>query len=328
MTRMLTVYLDQAKWIDLSAARVGRVKGARFAEALDVARQALSMELVEFPLSTGHYIETWRASNEDRRRRLAETMIELSQGRTLARPPDLCDSELDALIAAIAEKPPARPPWPPLGWGFLHASGSIPDMPRAGVDLRFELEHLARRPEGYLGHGGGHRDFGEVYREGEEGLLAGGELEGRPQSLREAVVAASAVVEIHENIGWALERAGLPLDALGPLGVAGPGLDEEEGAGLIPDLLPVARGFIAKLPTRDATLRLRLLRHQNPATRWEANDMVDIAYLACAVVHCDVVVTEKQWVHELKRSGLLEQYRTEAIHDVADLPSVFVDAVG
>jgi hypothetical protein len=24
--------------------------------------------------------------------------------------------------------------------------------------------------------------------------------------------------------------------------------------------------------------------------------MIDIAYLACAVVHCVVVVTEKQWV--------------------------------
>jgi len=73
---------------------------------------------------------------------------------------------------------------------------------------------------------------------------------------------------------------------------------------------------------------MRLLRHQNPGTKWESNEMVDIAYLACAVVHCDLVVTEKQWVHELKRSGLLEQHGTQAMHDVAELPSVLADLVG
>src|SRR4051794_16493337 len=99
MVGMLTVYLDQAKWINLSTARVGRVDGARFIGALDVARQALAMGLVQFPLSTGHYIETWRASDSDRRRRLAETMIELSQGLSLAKPPDLCDNELDLFIS-------------------------------------------------------------------------------------------------------------------------------------------------------------------------------------------------------------------------------------
>jgi hypothetical protein len=97
---------------------------------------------------------------------------------------------------------------------------------------------------------------------------------------------------------------------------------------LLNELLPVARKFITELPTRDAALRLRLLRHENPAIEWESNDMFDIAYLACAVVHCDVIVTERQWVHELTRSGLLREHRTQALHDVAGLPGVLVAAVG
>jgi hypothetical protein len=323
---MITVYLDQAKWIDLGLARVGKAAGARFSGALDVARQALSMGLVEFPLSNGHYIETWRASDPDRRRRLAQTMIELSRGRTLANPPVLCDNELDSLIAEVAERPPARPPWPPLGWGFPHASGAMHDMPRSAVDLKLETEFLATRPTGYLDHGRGHLDFAEAYKEGEAGLLSGG-LADKSRSVQEDVVAVSAVVEIRENIIWALERAGLPPDALGSLGLAAENLGAEEGAKLVPELMSASRAFIAMLPTRDAALRLRLLRHQNPATKWEANDMVDIAYIACAVVHCDVVVTEKQWVHELKRSGLLKQHGTQAIHDVAELPSILVGAV-
>jgi hypothetical protein len=70
-----------------------------------------------------------------------------------------------------------------------------------------------------------------------------------------------------------------------------------------------------------------LRRHQNPNSKWESNDMVDIAYLACAVVHCDVVVTEKQWVHELRGSGLLRDHGTEAFSDVAELPTVLVEMV-
>lgn len=325
---MLTVYLDQAKWINLSAARVGRADGAPFVAAFDAVRQARAMGLVEFPLSTGHYIETWRASDPDRRRRLAETMIELSQGRTLAKPPDLCDNELDVVISKISGMQSPRDPWPPLGWGFLHASGTIPGTVRSQVALDLEVEHLAQRPEGYLAHGGGHRDFAELYRQGEQGLLAGDELLAQPPSVREAIVAVSAVMEIHENIGWALERAGLPADSLGPIGTARPELPAQQGAKLVSELLPVARAFIGELPTRDAALRLRLLRHQNPATKWECNDMVDVAYLACAVVHCDLVVTEKQWVHELKRSGLLERHGTRAMHKVAELPSVLMHLVG
>ena len=267
----------------------GRVDGARFAPALDVARQSISMGIVQFPLSTGHYIETWRTGNPDRRRRLAQTMVELSEGRTLAKPPVLCDNELDAFISRVSGARSSREPWPPLGWGFGHASGLMPDLPRSGVELDVELEHLAERPDGFLEHGRGHREFGDLYRDGEEGLGSGGD--GRSTELQEAIIAGSAVMEIHENIGWALGRAGLARDALGPIGLTSPDLAPEHAADVLNDLLPLARGFIAQLPTRDAALRLRLLRHQNRTKRWESNAMGDIAYLACAVVHCDVVIT-------------------------------------
>jgi hypothetical protein len=76
---MVTIYRDEAKWIDLGRAMHGRPGGERFRAALDVARHCLVMELVEFPLSVGHYIETWRAGDPSRRRRLAQTMLELSR---------------------------------------------------------------------------------------------------------------------------------------------------------------------------------------------------------------------------------------------------------
>jgi hypothetical protein len=322
---VVTVYLDQAKWIDLARALHGRSDGERFRDALDVARHSVAMGMVEFPLSTGHYIETWRVGDLSRRRRLAKAMIELSQGRTLARPPDLCDTELDALLARTAGGPVPRPPWPPLGWGFAHASGLTPDFRRSQLDLDHELRHLAQRPDGFEGHGRGHREFGDRYRDGERQLVARDYQ--LPADLDEAVIASSAVLEIHENVAGALERAGLPAEVLGPIGRARPDLPREQIHEVVNGLLPVARAFIAELPTREAALRLRLQRHKNPNARWESNDMVDIAYLACAVVHCDIVATEKQWVHELRQSGLLEDHGTHALNDIATLPEVLVELV-
>ena len=45
---------------------------------LEVTRQMPSSRLAQFPLSTAHYIETWRATDPARLRRLAEAMLELS----------------------------------------------------------------------------------------------------------------------------------------------------------------------------------------------------------------------------------------------------------
>lgn len=324
---MVSVYLDQNKWIDIARAMHGRADGEQYRIALDVAQQSVSMGLVRFPLSMAHYIETWRQSDAARRGRLAQTMLAISRGSALARPPDLCDNELDALLARIGDTTLPREPWPPLGFGFGHAAGLTHKLTETDIDQQIELQHLSQRPDEFLNYGRGHKEFGERYRAGEQQLAKGSEERDEGKDMHEAVIATSAVMEIHENIGWALDRAQIPADALGPIGRVRPDLPEEQVHATVNEALPVARAFIAELPTRDAALRLRLLRHQDRSLRWKPNDLNDIAYLACAVVHCDVVVTEKQWVHELGRSGLLADHGTRAMHDVSELPAVLAEIV-
>lgn len=302
----------------------GRPGGEPFREALDIARHSAEAGLVSFPLSTAHYIETWRAGDPQRRRRLAQTMIELSRARTIARPPDLCDNELDAFLARAFPGIPTQKPWPVFGWSYGHVTHLSSNITEGMVHLGLEVQQLAERPAGFDHYGRGHRDFADLYRDGEQGLADWSRSGVEVPELREAILAASAVVEIYENIEWALGRAGLPRDALGPIGHARPDLPGDRVHEILNQLLPIAQGFIRELPTRDAALRLRAMRHQNPETKWESNDLNDIAYLACAVVHCDVIVTERQWVHELRRSGLLEKHATEAIDDVRKLPEVLV----
>jgi len=77
------VYLDQNKWIDLSRAHHGDPLGAPFEDALAAVSQAVSDGTASFPLSAGHYFETWKQRKRDPRRALAEVMSNLSQHRTI-----------------------------------------------------------------------------------------------------------------------------------------------------------------------------------------------------------------------------------------------------
>jgi hypothetical protein len=98
-----------------------------------------------------------------------------------------------------------------------------PNVPREALDLAIELAHLANRPPGFDDYGRGHREFGDLYRHGEEVLAAGRQRDARSPEMSEAVLAVSAVLEIWENIDWAIQRAGLPGEALGPIGRVRPG---------------------------------------------------------------------------------------------------------
>ncbi|MGY0497431.1 hypothetical protein ACWZHB_02905 [Nocardia sp. FBN12] len=66
---MLRVYLDQAKWVDLSKYRAGRLDGAWFRDVDTVASEAVRSGHVSFVLSFAHYYETHR--RRDTQSRLA-----------------------------------------------------------------------------------------------------------------------------------------------------------------------------------------------------------------------------------------------------------------
>jgi hypothetical protein len=292
----LTVYLDQAKWIDLARAAHGRPGGEKFADMLASVRRASAAQTVNFPLSSGHYIETWRQTDDRRRRRLAETMIELSRCVTMASPPVLCNAEIDLYLQDRYGKPTVRRECPVFGLGLAHTTEFAP-MHTAPLDPMRELELLARRPTGFLPHGRGHREFADAYAEAAQGLADFLGRETHPLQL----LAMTAVAEIHENIFGALARADLPQELFTTF------------------LMDEPSEFISSLPTRAAALRLREARHRNRDRKWESNDMNDVAYLACAVVHCDVIVTENLWGDMLCQSGLAAEHATTILTDLRDL---------
>ncbi|MGX5653243.1 hypothetical protein ACWKWC_00520 [Geodermatophilus nigrescens] len=102
------------------------------------------------------------------------------------------------------------------------------------------------------------------------------------------------------------------------------GLDPEDFPGLLG-----ARGlleFVDDLPTRYVTNVLRRAKHVQLQQPWEPNDFIDIVALPVPAVYCDIVVTEKQWVHHLWLGKVEERFDTQLLSDTAKLTDVLVAA--
>ncbi|MGI8699918.1 MAG: hypothetical protein ACR2JU_01685 [Nocardioidaceae bacterium] len=88
------------------------------------------------------------------------------------------------------------------------------------------------------------------------------------------------------------------------------------------------KGLIAfdDLPTRYVTNVLRSAKHRQGQQRWEPNDFIDIVALPVPAVYCDVLVTEKQWAHQMRQGKVPDRYATTVLSRVDDLVEVIVSA--
>lgn len=80
--------------------------------------------------------------------------------------------------------------------------------------------------------------------------------------------------------------------------------------------------FVDDLPTRNVTNLMRSVKLRQTQQNWELNDFNDLAALPVAAVYCDVVVTEKQWVHWMRQGDVDKRYKTKLLSDTAGLADV------
>lgn len=116
------VYLDQRDWIALARQHYGLIRDDGLAGVLAMVREASAAGHASFPLSSAHYIETYRHRDPGRRQRLGAFMAEISRFHTIASAPDLLDAELHVAICSIANMEPGCRPTP-FGRGARHAFG-------------------------------------------------------------------------------------------------------------------------------------------------------------------------------------------------------------
>jgi hypothetical protein len=229
---------------------------------------------------------------------------------------------LDAALYSRFGKPDDPRPLQPFGMGVWFAMGTEEHRYQVPADAdlppgrRYEFELWANeflQAAMIMGPNEGqavpgmvennfYLDIPRKYAQGETRLSAS--LRSAATSAqRDDWVTASELVDILDPLNRALERAKI---------TTGESEDLSSKEGLI-DLLD-------DLPSRAVAVELRKQRHANYQTRWDPNDLEDIAALSVAVPYCDVVVTERQWCHLLHASGLDERFETHLISDVPHLP--------
>jgi hypothetical protein len=321
---MKRVYLDQKDWINLSRANQGLPSGAKFADALLVARAGVAQGLTSFPLSLIHYMETYHRNDWKSRFDVADVMAELSHFHTIASPTGVVPAEIDRALQARFGRPVKPRPLQVFGHGLRHAANdesfqfSIPgDLP-IGQETRIEFERdiaddweramlrgpAVNMPLAWLDTHA-HRQVEKTYQQNEQALTQ--KLKqtgwGKGDELRRFML-ASGLIDILDPLLEALERAQISLVEFLDL--------DRDGA----------TAFLQDVSSRWVLFEMRRDLHARGVH--EEGDIRDLAALSVAVAYSDVAVTEKQWVHVLTMAKVDQMMQTTLLSNVAELPQAIV----
>ena len=311
----LLIYLDQNKWINLNGAYHNLPNGMRFKTILECIKLAAKNGTAIFPLSDVHVIETRKAKDLTHRRRLAQVMVEISQGWTLAPASHLVPQQLRVAIASLYGEQ-TQPEPAALGRGIPFAFGQAENL---HIDLglsKGEAKHLQAildSPHGLAAFLVGN----------DESLSAQGviDFERRAHLLGDKVERARAVGKAYSKAerkrAYVAELTyHLQPELTQVLALYGKTLR---------NLLDLGKSrltaFFEQVPTLHVEVELATERDDFWNRLVDPNDMVDVSFLSVAIPYCDIVVTEKFWTDLAKRKKLGQRYETVVLSDLFDLES-------
>ncbi|MEX0805622.1 MAG: hypothetical protein WD688_20240 [Candidatus Binatia bacterium] len=292
---MQTIYLDQNHWIGLSRVAHGWGCSADVGHLLQVLRTVKAERRARFPLSLSHYMETWKHAVPERRERLAQFMLELSGGETVASFRVVVQHELESALERLFPGRIQPRPFEFVRHGLSHAAGQNFD-----VHLEWPFEALTVSPEQRA------RFEKTLMNEVSLNLLSGVLREGdilrqRPPTDLSADrrfetalgdwrgiaarcsradldrrIYATTLADIDTALFAALVDHGIRLEEFALLG--------EQGW----------RALLDDMPSRRADMHLRRQWAKNASLTPKESDLNDWAFLGIAVSYCNAVVTEKQ----------------------------------
>ena len=315
---MKRVYLDQRDWITLAREHYGVTSDPAIADVLAMVREAASHGHASFPLSSGHYIETYRHGDPGRRQRLGRFMAEVSRFHTIAPAPSLLRDEVHVAVHDIVGLAPVRCPTP-FGRGHAHAFGRqatylADDEPvkravaQYGVEATFDYFETAMiaGPDDRLPVDGialPSLEFAQRQVDFEE------ETARRLSEWGHTSDRAHRLVLTQESP-----------DALDYL------VEESSSLGIDPRSVfhsePSATAFMLALPAKGTVCRLRMTAHEDQQFRWHVHDLTDITALGTAAAYCDIVVAEKRWGSILRRHA--RHTRATVTSNLRDLPRLLL----
>lgn len=323
---MLRVYLDENKWIDLARAVSGHPQGERFKTVAMMVAAAVGRGEASFPLSAGHMFETWKQKSGRRRHDVATTMLTISKNHAIAPHWELVPGEIDRALRRRFGRPINCLPLRPFGRGIKHRSGiyappipeglrarvlaSEPSLSQGELSDAIDLVLLAGPPEDLPLAGVAAppvkpaQDFARAQSEQVQRFID----HAADKDTRRRGVAARELIGMQDVLEAGLARANVSWHALMELGAN------------------EVTAFMLDLPSRAAGLELMWRQFDNQQTKWKPNDLIDIGYLSSAVAYCDVVVTERKWMHMLNQSDAPKRMSTTVISDLNHLTELLVSA--
>jgi hypothetical protein len=315
------LYLDQNKWIDLSNAYYGHVKGELFKEVLTAVRNAVDAGTLIVPFSAVNMVEMYAASCAERRERLARFMVDLSCNRSILPEIIVRPWEVRNAVHAFFGRPePGAIRRSIVREGIGNALGlhiRISGLPPEAEAAVLQHSNSSEMSVQYLLFSGDNRELAEKLR-AEESAILGLQEQVRTRSAADITLEQRRFAELAEfilrgDVGRAL------MEGLEEIGVPAPTLFDTFAT-------PTEFfQFFARVHTLEITLTLTLARDQDRDRRIEKNDARDLMWLSVAMPYGNLVVSEKYWGHMVRSRGIDRKYGTTLITDARELPARLAD---
>jgi len=290
------VYLDQNHWIELSRAEYHRDAQPETPSVLQTLRILRQSGSACFPLSLGHYMETLKHQDTERRSRLLNFMLDLSSDFTVAPSDVVLRYEMQVALERCFPGRVKVDPLQFLGSGLSHAA-----------DLDFVLNHSADSLLSSVLLTGDQQDLGlarDLSRDrrfkARLDKLRGTASRYSPAQLEQRIY-TETLADVRRLLLELLASNQIPKAEFDQLGESR------------------QRAFLNDMPSRTADMHLSREWAKQANLTPRESDLNDWWYLGVAVCYCDVLVTEKQIADLFSRSF---PARAVVLSRLPDLPAV------
>jgi hypothetical protein len=313
---VLTVYLDQNKWIDLAKAIYRTDANPEARDNAEKLKHAVDAGRLRCPVSEIHVMEAYRIGDRDRRLQLASVFAAFSGGWFIAGRQARVGYELDAALATLLSIPdaPNRPRFDAFAQNFLWAFG---DTAHLFTLMSITPERLDKISASigpinallsYVGFNDENVRRTAVVRMKDSNAELTERIRTRRAltkceagDMRFRAYSAQLFLEVQDKIEAALRKIGKSsADLLA--------LPDEKISSLI-DLVPCW----------DIERCLAVQVEQQWARELDGNDTYDIAGLTAGIPYCDVVVTERLWTHVCNSCGIAAKYNSRVVSSVFEI---------
>ncbi|WP_152553512.1 hypothetical protein [Erythrobacter longus] len=274
--------------------------------------EALKAGQLQFPLTSGILIETYRMRNDDHRRLIAEVQARLSQGRVFRNRDFLIRHEI--LRFFEQDDPSSISQIPPLWWMSRHFLEAFVDFQTAISEMGLEAHQVkglladpilalfdwvasAPSDEREMAIGHWEREAGRLISQFDERRSR---LKDESFSMQKRVYATTLAIEEQDRIISVCLGSGRDWNQL-----------TENGPKILKDIIQYVSTYQAEIALACSIERL--------GRQIQLNDLRDMSSYVAVLPNSDVIIGEKLFVNLARQGGLGKRFGCELHTDLSSL---------